>query len=407
MKRRTINKRMTAWVLALSMVMGLVGVNKEEAYADGYLNHVQNYTLGQTVSGALDNSDYYGSGQYWDVYRFDMSNPCNVRFYMESTTSDYFGWGGQFDVYSSSNPNSAILGYYLTYPSENNARGVIYYSQQFFLSAGTYYLAIRNNRIVTTSYSLKLSIGVSSITVTPAEATLQVGETVQLTASVAPDNADDKTVYWSSSNTDVASVSSSGLVTAASIGTATITAQDVSGEVKASCEVSVVEDISAAQISDLSLVYTYDGYEKKPTPTVTLNGKTLSNGSDYTLSYANNINAGIGTITITGKGNYSGSVSLEFYISKANNTLSLPSYYKYFYKSYLTKKTKFSIGASGIGKITYTLSKKAKKAKIKVSKKGKVTIPKRCKKGKYKITVKAAGNENYYGAKTTLTIYVK
>lgn len=74
------------------------------------------------------------------------------------------------------------------------------------------------------------------------------------------------------------------------------------------------------------------------------------------------------------------------------------------------KGASFKIGAkaSGKGKLTYTLNKKAKASKkIKVSKAGKVTIKKGLKKGTYKITVKAAATKNYKAAKKTITIKVK
>ena len=51
-----------------------------------------------------------------------------------------------------------------------------------------------------------------------------------------------------------------------------------------------------------------------PVPTVTLGGRTLSSGSDFTLSYANNVAVGTATITITGVGNYTGSKTATFRI---------------------------------------------------------------------------------------------
>jgi hypothetical protein len=51
-----------------------------------------------------------------------------------------------------------------------------------------------------------------------------------------------------------------------------------------------------------------------PLPTLTYNGKTLANGVDYTLSYRNNTAAGTGYVTVTGKGNYSGTKELPFTI---------------------------------------------------------------------------------------------
>ena len=81
---------------------------------------------------------------------------------------------------------------------------------------------------------------VTAITLSHSELKLTVGDTQQLTDTVAPDNASDKTVTWSSSNDEVATVNSDGLVTALAKGTATITckANDESG-VTAVCEVTV------------------------------------------------------------------------------------------------------------------------------------------------------------------------
>jgi hypothetical protein len=64
---------------------------------------------------------------------------------------------------------------------------------------------------------------VKSISVSPSSATIAVGQTVQLTASASPPNS-ASTFAWSSSNNNVATVSSAGLVTGVGAGTATITA---------------------------------------------------------------------------------------------------------------------------------------------------------------------------------------
>ncbi len=53
----------------------------------------------------------------------------------------------------------------------------------------------------------------------------------------------------------------------------------------------------------------------KPEVTVSFDGNILSEGTDYTLSYANNKKAGAGTVTVKGKGNYSGSLKQTFTIS--------------------------------------------------------------------------------------------
>lgn len=73
-------------------------------------------------------------------------------------------------------------------------------------------------------------------------------------------------------------------------------------------------DISAATVSGVEGPYAFNGIEIKPTVTVTLDGKTL--GADaYDIAYADNLNAGTARITITGKGNYTGTITKTFDIT--------------------------------------------------------------------------------------------
>src|SRR5690606_16063559 len=88
---------------------------------------------------------------------------------------------------------------------------------------------------------------VGSVTVSPAQASVPAGTTVQLTAEVkdAEGNVlDDRAVTWSSSDTTVATVSTSGLVTGVAAGTATITA--ASGDKSGSAEVTVTPPSSSS-----------------------------------------------------------------------------------------------------------------------------------------------------------------
>ena len=72
--------------------------------------------------------------------------------------------------------------------------------------------------------------------------------------------------------------------------------------------------------------YTYNGQAHTPSSavTVTLNGTTLTEGEDYTLTYTNNVNAGTATVTATGAGNYTGAAEGSFTISKATPTYTVP-----------------------------------------------------------------------------------
>lgn len=82
------------------------------------------------------------------------------------------------------------------------------------------------------------AIPVASITLNVSTKSLAKGATFQLTATVLPANATDKTVTWSSSAPTIASVSSNGLITALKTGTATITAKTNNNKT-ATCAVTV------------------------------------------------------------------------------------------------------------------------------------------------------------------------
>ena len=73
--------------------------------------------------------------------------------------------------------------------------------------------------------------------------------------------------------------------------------------------------VAGAKLSGLK-EQTYTGKALTPAPTVKLGTKTLKSGTDYTVSYKNNTNAGTATVTVTGKGNYTGRVTGSFTITK-------------------------------------------------------------------------------------------
>lgn len=80
----------------------------------------------------------------------------------------------------------------------------------------------------------------ASVQISKTSATLTVGETATLTASVLPENAMEKSVTWTSSDSSVATVSNTGKVTAVKKGTCTITVASVDdASVKATCTITV------------------------------------------------------------------------------------------------------------------------------------------------------------------------
>ena len=85
-------------------------------------------------------------------------------------------------------------------------------------------------------------VKVSEILLSEDEYTLKKGETLPLTAAVLPEDAEEKTVVWTSGNEAIASVKN-GTVTALSAGTTVIAAESTDGsEVRASCTIHVTED---------------------------------------------------------------------------------------------------------------------------------------------------------------------
>ena len=74
-------------------------------------------------------------------------------------------------------------------------------------------------------------------------------------------------------------------------------------------------DIADAQIDMKQTEYVYDGVEHNPKPIIAIDNKTLKINVDYELSYTNNRDCGAGTVTITGKRNYTGKVEKTFQIT--------------------------------------------------------------------------------------------
>ena len=86
-------------------------------------------------------------------------------------------------------------------------------------------------------------VPVSQITLNEAEASISVGNSETLTATVAPENATIKALKWTSSDEDVATVAPDGTVTAVKAGAATITATAADGSGKSAvCKVTVIAD---------------------------------------------------------------------------------------------------------------------------------------------------------------------
>ena len=173
-------------------------------------------------------------------------------------------------------------------------------------------------------------VSVTGVALNKNETNLTAGSTETLTATVSPDGATDKTVTWSSSNTDVATVDANGKVTAVGAGSATIKAtatngtEDTSDDKEDYCTVIVKYPFTAESITIAD--FTYDGTEK--TPVLKYGDTVLRYGTDYVLDekvgdIASATDAGTYTFSASGRNDYAGeNVVLTWKINKASFTLT-------------------------------------------------------------------------------------
>lgn len=145
--------------------------------------------------------------------------------------------------------------------------------------------------------------------------------------------------------------------------------------------------------------YTYNGKAKKPGVTITYKGVAFAKGTDYTLTYQDNIKAGTAKVTAKGKGFYAGSVTATFSIAKAANPLVVKTRAMSASASMLKHKAvvvKPLVVKYAKDKISYKKVSGSKVLSVS-AKTGKVTIRKGTKKGVYviKVKVRSSGGTNY------------
>ncbi len=165
-----------------------------------------------------------------------------------------------------------------------------------------------------------VSVQTTGVTLNKTSAKIWKGATVQLTPTVTPSNATDKSVSWSTSNSSVAVVDSNGLVRGVAGGTATITVKTSNGGFTASCKVTVLESCTGVTV-EKSKMSMYLGQTYKLTATVlpstatnkdvtwsSSNSAVVKVASDGTLSA---LKLGTATVTVkTADGGFTASCSV-------------------------------------------------------------------------------------------------
>ena len=160
------------------------------------------------------------------------------------------------------------------------------------------------------------------------------------------------------------------------------------------------KDIKNLKVMLSETTYTYNGSAKKPSVKVTDGSYVLVNGTDYTVSYSQNTNAGVATVQITGKGIYAGKKNVNFNIRRAysklafKNTKVTKNYgSSSFANSLKTRKTDGNIYYSSSNIKVASVDKNTGKIRLRGT-------------GTTVITASAKTGNNYRAGKATFTLKV-
>lgn len=151
-----------------------------------------------------------------------------------------------------------------------------------------------DNPAVSAICNITVEIPASSLVLDEKTKTLYVGDTYRLGYVITPTNAANKDIAWSSSNTAVVSVDTSGLIKAVGVGQAIITAKTGDGALTATCTITVKQKATGITLdtSDLEL-YVNQSYDLKVTV-------TPATSNDYTLTWESS-NTTVATVDDKGK----------------------------------------------------------------------------------------------------------
>ena len=143
------------------------------------------------------------------------------------------------------------------------------------------------------------TIAVTSVELDADEMTLKVGDEGQLQATVAPENAANKSVTWSSSNESVATVEQNGKISAVGVGEATITVTTTDGGKTATCKVTVNKKAGAISYATASVNKTFGDANFTNELTKTGDGTVTYSSSDTKVA---EVDSKTGEVTIKGNG---------------------------------------------------------------------------------------------------------
>ena len=167
--------------------------------------------------------------------------------------------------------------------------------------------------IKTATCEVTVIVPVTGVSLDRTSAEIIKGDSMTLTATVAPSNATNKNVIWTSSDPSVATVSQSGVITAIKAGSTTVVATTIDGEKAAACEIVVIVPVNSISLDKESLeLIEGDGASLTATigPDDATDKRIIWKSSDDSIAIVSSSGAVVavkaGTVTITATTNDGG-----------------------------------------------------------------------------------------------------
>ena len=197
-------------------------------------------TADGTFNFTVTATNAYGSDSKEFTLTIDQQGTIHVTSVSLDKTSLELTEGGTDTLTATITPNNAT-NKNVTWSTSNASIATVNNGEVTAVSAGTATItATADGKSATCTVTVTAAtVPVTGVTMNKTSTSLYVGDTETLTATVAPDNATNKAVTWTSSDSAVATVDQNGVVTAVAHGTATITVTTEDGNYTATCTVTV------------------------------------------------------------------------------------------------------------------------------------------------------------------------
>ena len=143
-------------------------------------------------------------------------------------------------------PDTTYVNNSIVWDSSNKNVVTVENGNLTLIENGEAQITVSTENGLTATCDVVVETSIISIAVSSTSKKMEVNQTAQLTATVTPADATEK-VQWTSSNTDVATVNNTGLVTAKASGTTTITVKNSDGKKSATCVVDVTRQVSTSE----------------------------------------------------------------------------------------------------------------------------------------------------------------